>query len=260
MASHELPESEALTPSGRRFDSPLWKTLHRTTLAFLEELMDQLDRWTYEKRFHSYRVCALSAELGGRMGLSLDRMMTLKAGSLLHDIGKIHLPQNILTKPGRLLPEEWEVMREHPRLGAIHLSRIPSLSFAQTIVRQHHERWNGSGYPDRLSGDAILPEARIFGVVDSYDAMISLRSYNNPRSHEEALERIRENSDRLYDPDIVREFLSLPEEFFLKIAGAHDYTDFIEDLFSPDEYLPLMITFLEVGMDGNAGGGERGAS
>lgn len=254
MSSHELPKPDLLAPSGNRFDTPLWKTLHRTTLVFLEQMMDQLDRWTYEKRFHSYRVCALSAELGRRLKLPLDRMMTLKAGALLHDIGKIHLPQDILTKPGRLLPEEWEVMRQHPVLGGDLLSRIPSLSFAKTIVRQHHERWNGSGYPDRLMGEAILLEARIFGVVDSYDAMISQRSYNNPRSHEEALERIRENADRLYDPEIVREFLSLPEDFFRRVGSAQDYTDFIEDLFSPEEYLPLMITFVETGMDGNAGG------
>lgn len=253
MPSHESPNSEVSASSDRPFETPLWKSLHRTTLVFLEEMMDQLDRWTYEKRFHSYRVCSLSAELGRRMDLPPDRTMTLKAGALLHDIGKIHLSQDILTKPGRLLPEEWEVMRQHPALGMELLSRIPSLSFAKTIVRQHHERWNGSGYPDRLAGEAILLESRIFGVVDSYDAMISQRSYNHPRSHEEACERIRENAGRLYDPEVVREFLSLPEDFFRRIAGARDYTDFIEDLFSPDDYLPLMITFAETGMDGSPG-------
>ncbi|MEC4683868.1 MAG: HD-GYP domain-containing protein [Nitrospirota bacterium] len=233
-----LPE---VYPGSRHSVSSLLEILHRTTLVFLEEMMDQLDRWTYEKRFHSYRVSLLSAEMGKRMTLSPDRLTALRGGSLLHDIGKIRIHRKILNKAGGLTPEEWTVIRQHPAHGRAILSRIPSLAFSKDIVYQHHERWNGSGYPKGLKGEAILLESRIFGVVDSYDAMISRRSYNIPKSHLEAIEEIERNSGILFDPEVVRAFLDIPKDFFDQVEFAQDHFRFIEEFFDPVQYLALLV-------------------
>ncbi len=236
-------------PDGRRLKSVdfLVRALHQTTLGFIEEMMDQLDRWTYETRFHSYRVSVLSCEIGEKMNLRPDQLISLRAGALLHDIGKIRIPQNILNKPKALTHEEWSVIQQHPEAGRSILSRIPSLDFAKEIVHQHHERWNGTGYPQNLSGKDILPEARIFGVVDSYDAMTSNRIYNIPKVHEEAVDEVRKNSGILFDPEVVRTFLSLSQETFRKVKSVLDHHSFLRELFDPDEYLHLLILMEKTG-------------
>ncbi|BAM06308.1 HD-GYP domain-containing protein [Leptospirillum ferrooxidans] len=221
--------------------SSLLDVLHQTTLVFLEEMMTQLDRWTYEKRFHSYRVSILSEELGKRMGLSPSRLTILRGGALLHDIGKIRIQQDILNKPGALTPNEWSIMRQHPAHGRSILSQIPSLAFAKDIVYQHHERWNGTGYPKGLKQDAIQMESRIFGVVDSYDAMISRRSYNIVKSHEEAIEEIQRNSGILFDPEVVHAFENISREFFDQVEFGRSHPRFIQEFFVPEEYLALLV-------------------
>ena len=219
----------------------LFEILHRTTLVFLEEMMDQLDRWTYERRFHSYRVSLLAIEVGKRISLPANRLMTLRAGALLHDVGKIRVPQELLNKSGPLDAAEWTAMKEHPLHGRAILSRIPTLSFAGDVVCQHHERWNGSGYPHGLKSSDILIESRVFGVVDSYDAMVSRRSYNVPKSHDEAIDEIRQNAGVLFDPDVVDGFLEIPKSFFDQLESVHSHTRFIQDSFDPAEYLSLLI-------------------
>jgi len=221
--------------------SSLFEILHRTTLVFLEEMMDHLDRWTYESRFHSYRVCVLAFEVGKRMSLAPSRLMTLRAGALLHDIGKVRVPREILNKPGLLDDREWTEMKEHPDHGRSILLRIPTLSFANEVIYQHHERWDGSGYPHGLKALEILIESRIFGVVDSYDAMVSQRSYNIPKSHGEAIAEIRQNAGVLFDPDVVEAFLEIPKPFFDQLESLQSHTRFIQDFFNPGEYLALLI-------------------
>jgi len=221
--------------------SSLFQILHRTTLVFLEEMMDQLDRWTYERRFHSYRVSVLALEVGKRMFLPSHRLMTLRAGALLHDIGKVRIDQEILNKPGPLDAMEWGAMKEHPSHGSAILSRIPTLAFAKDVVYQHHERWNGTGYPHGLKESEILIESRIFGVVDSYDAMVSRRSYNIPQTHGEAVDEIRQNAGILFDPDVVDAFLKIPGRFFEQLESLQSHTRFIQDSFDPQEYLALLI-------------------
>jgi len=221
--------------------SSLFEILHSTTIVFLEEMMDQLDRWTFERRFHSYRVSVLALEVGKRMSLPASRLMTLRAGALLHDIGKIRIDQEILNKPGPLDAMEWIAMKEHPAHGRAILSRIPTLSFAKDVIYQHHERWNGTGYPHGLKESEILIESRIFGVVDSYDAMVSRRSYNIPQSHGEAMDEIRQNARVLFDPDVVDAFRGIPGDFFEQLESLQSHTRFIEDSFDPQEYLALLI-------------------
>jgi HD-GYP domain-containing protein (c-di-GMP phosphodiesterase class II) len=221
--------------------SSLLDILHRTTLVFLEEMMEQLDRWTYESRFHSYRVSALSSEVGRRMSLTPSRMLTLRAGSLLHDIGKVRIPREILNKAGMLDDQEWSEMKKHPSHGRSILSRIPTLSFASEVVYQHHERWNGSGYPHGLKAGEILFESRIFGVVDSYDAMVSQRSYNIVMSHEQAIREIRENAGVLFDQDVVDCFLEIPKSFFDQLESLQSQSRTIEDFFNPKEYFALLF-------------------
>jgi len=238
FSPESLPDPRS---SSRHSVSSLLDILHATTLAFLDEMMDQLDRWTYEKRFHSYRVSILSSEMGRRMDLSPDRMTALRGGALLHDIGKIRIPRKILNKPGKLTLEEWSIIRQHPAHGRSVLTRIPSLAYAKDIVYQHHERWNGTGYPRGLEGEDILMESRIFGVVDSYDAMISQRAYNLPKSHGEAVEEIERNSGILFDPEVVRAFLEIPGEFFDQVESVQSHTRFIPEFFVPEEYLALLV-------------------
>ena len=242
MIRNPLPN----TPPGPNLVSPhsvssLLNILHQTTLVFLDEMMGQLDRWTYEKRFHSYRVSILSVELGKRMALSPDRLTTLRGGSLLHDIGKIRVDWTILNKADRLTPEEWSAIRQHPAHGRSILSQIPSLAFAKDIAYQHHERWNGTGYPNGLEQDAILIESRILGVVDSYDSMISRRSYNIPKSHEEAIDEIRGNAGILFDPEVVRVFMNIPRTFFDHVESFQHHTRSIDEFFDPEDYLALLV-------------------
>jgi ribonuclease P protein subunit RPR2 len=124
-------------------------------------------------------------------------------GFLLHDIGKLAVPDAILRAPGRLNEEQWTLMRRHPEEGVRMLSNVPFLDRALDVVRHHHERWDGGGYPDGLRGEEIPLWARIFSVVDALDAMTAERPYRAARSYDEALQEIRRNSGTQFDPAIV---------------------------------------------------------
>ena len=189
--------------------------LYQTTLSLIDEFMAMLDHWTFERRSHSYRVARLSLAIGEQMDLPHHELFVLGIGSLLHDIGKMRIPREILVKPGKLTEEEWSVMRKHPGFGGEILSRFPSLAFARDIVFQHQERWNGNGYPQGLKGEAIVLGARIFAVADSFDAMTNQRSYNQVRDSKEAVREIRDQSGILYDPRVVRHFCAMgkPEDW-----------------------------------------------
>ena len=171
--------------------------------------MEMLDSWTFERRSHSYRVARLALLIGKEMGLSQRDLFVLGVGSLLHDIGKMRVPREILVKPGKLSEDEWSLMRQHPRLGSEILERFPSLQFASPMVVQHQERWNGSGYPQGLKGKDILLEARIFAVADSFDAMTNQRSYNVVKSAKDACLELSHQAGVLYDPVVIRHFQKL---------------------------------------------------
>ncbi len=159
---------------------------------------------------HSRRVARLATLLGQKLGLSRDRSQALGLAALLHDIGKLFLSDHILLKPGPLTDTEWEEMKQHPTHGYAILQQTDELSFVAEAVYSHHERYDGSGYPRGLEGEAIPVEARACAVVDAYDAMTSDRPYRRALPHEAAIEELQRCAGSQFDPRMVDAFRSLP--------------------------------------------------
>ena len=176
----------------------------------LGALMSTLDARDRETEGHSTRVSRLACLLGEKIGLTGTQLKALERGALLHDIGKIGISDVILHKPGKLTDDEWKIMRVHPDIGARILERIPFLQESMPVVRYHHERWDGSGYPLGLREKDIPLQARIFSVVDVFDALTSRRSYRKKSSPEEAIQYLRDQSSILFDPDVVETLAKLP--------------------------------------------------
>jgi putative nucleotidyltransferase with HDIG domain len=182
---------------------------YRTTLKALTAALETRDLETHG---HSERVVNFSLRLGRELGLDAEQMRSLEFGSLLHDIGKIGVPDAILRKPAKLTEEEWVRMREHPLHGQKILRGIEFLEGAARVVAQHHEKWDGSGYPLGLRGAQIDLNARIFAVADAFDAITSDRVYRAGRSYDEALAELDAYAGRQFDPRVVEAFRSVPAE------------------------------------------------
>lgn len=161
---------------------------------------------------HSFRVARYAVTLGERMGLGTETLMAVEWGALLHDVGKIAVPQRVLHKSGPLTDGEMETMREHPRRGYQMLKGLVFLGTALDVVLSHHERWDGQGYPNGLRGDDIPLSARIFAVVDTYDAITSDRPYRDARAHADAAAELRRVAGTQLDPEVVERFLEIPED------------------------------------------------
>jgi HD-GYP domain-containing protein (c-di-GMP phosphodiesterase class II) len=153
----------------------------------LVEAVEAKDLYT---RGHTQRVSDLSVLMGEEMGLPSDQLQTLFRASMLHDIGKIGIPDSILNKPGRLTPQEFEIVKQHPVRGHLIIRNMPSLKAEVAGVRYHHERLDGTGYPDHLVGDQIPLLARIIAVADVYDALTSARPYRGASAMQETLDII----------------------------------------------------------------------
>ena len=192
----------------------------RSYWATLQALVTALDVRDNETAGHSLRVTRYSLAIGERMHLKPEVMDQLRQGALLHDIGKIGVPDAILRKPGRLSEEEWLEMRKHPELGRGFLEEIVFLRPATDVVWCHHERWDGSGYPRGLKGEQIPLTARIFAVADAFDAITSQRYYKPARPIREAQDEIEASSGSHFDPAVVKVFQSIPEKVLLRIKSG----------------------------------------
>jgi HD-GYP domain-containing protein (c-di-GMP phosphodiesterase class II) len=179
---------------------------YETTLEGWSRALDLRDNDT---QGHTARVASLTVLLGHALGMDAEAMLHLRRGALLHDIGKMGIPDAILLKPGPLSDEEWEVMRRHPVYAFELLSPISYLRPALDIPHLHHERWDGSGYPLGLKGEEIPLPARVFAVVDAWDALTSSRPYRAKVSEERARQIIQDGAGRDFDPRIVDVFLEL---------------------------------------------------
>jgi HD-GYP domain-containing protein (c-di-GMP phosphodiesterase class II) len=182
------------------------------TLAYdktIEGWSRALDLRNKETEEHSRRVTELTCRLAIQMGIKQPELAHICRGAMLHDIGKVAIPDNILLKPGPLSDEEWVIMRRHPLIAVELLSSIEHLAPALDIPRSHHEKWNGMGYPDHLAGEEIPLAARLFAVVDVYDALTSDRPYRSAWTQTETMQYIIDQSGTHFDPHVVPVFVEM---------------------------------------------------
>src|SRR5215213_7859370 len=152
---------------------------------------------------HLHRMAAYALLVGRRLGLSDSALEVVCCGALLHDVGKIGIADALLQKPGRLTDDEYRQMQQHPLMGEQMIASLPIAALIAPIVRGHHERWDGRGYPDALAGEAIHPGARIVAVIDSFDAMMAQRPYNMPMTIDAAMMCLHAGAGSQWDADVV---------------------------------------------------------
>jgi putative nucleotidyltransferase with HDIG domain len=169
----------------------------------LAGLVDRLELKEGYAREHTAAVSGLALAIATELKLSADERRCVELGALLHDVGKLSIPDRVLTKPGPLNELEWAAMRRHAALGERLLAHILDQADVLAIVRSHHERWDGAGYPDGKRGENIPLSARIVAVADAFQAMIEPRPYRSPRTRKAALEEIASESGRQFDPACV---------------------------------------------------------
>ncbi len=191
------------------------KTLEKTEAIYqniLKAIMQALEIRNCEPYGHSERIVTFSLRIGYELGLDKDTLKTLELGAILHDIGKIAIPDYILRKPSQTNEEEWKKMMLHPLYGQRMLKNIPFLEKAIKAVVQHHERWDGKGYPFGLKGEEIDICARILAVADAFDSMTSDETYRLGSSYEEAITRMEKLAGTQFDPAIVEALKNIPKE------------------------------------------------
>ena len=182
--------------------------------ATIEGWSHALDLRDKDTEGHTLRVTEMAIKIARAMGVEEDQLIHMRRGGLLHDIGKMAVPDNILLKPEPLTEEEWEIMRQHPQLAYDWLVAIPFLKYALEIPYSHHEKWNGTGYPHGLRGELIPLAARIFTVADVWDALTNDRPYRKAWPPSQAIAYIREKSGTYFDPKVVEVFLELNSHTF----------------------------------------------
>ncbi len=202
-------------------NAKLFQELEKSNLNLMAAYDSTLEGWSNalelrdrETQGHSKRVVDMTIEIALQMGLPSEKLIQMRRGALLHDIGKVGIPDSILLKPGLLTPEERKIMEQHPVLAFNLLSSIEYLQPSLDIPYSHHEKWDGTGYPNGLIGQKIPLQARIFAVVDVYDALTSDRPYRKAWTEKDALEYIKDQTGKSFDPEVV--------EIFLKLIGERD--------------------------------------
>ena len=199
--------------------------LHRTVLnaykSTIKALAATIDAKDPHTRGHSQRVTEYALMGAAALSLPPEELEVLEYAGILHDMGKIGIAESILTNPGPLAPEEWEIMRRHPRIGANILEEIPFLEKARRLVLHHHERYDGNGYPDGLKREDIPLGARLLAVADAYEAMTSPRPYRErPLTHKEALEELERNMGTQFDPEVATVFVDVVKKNSLVEVGT----------------------------------------
>lgn len=206
------------------------EVLYSNYRATLRSLAKALEARDVETRGHSDRVVAYCLRIGKELGFTDRELIGLEQGALLHDIGKIGVRDAILLKPGPLTSEEWVEMREHIKHGLHIIDGIDFLAGARAIVGQHHEKFDGRGYPGGLSGEGIDIQARIFAVADAYDAITSNRPYSTARNYSQARTEIIKSSGTHFDPKVVDAFLNISEEELNEIKRVAEVEDYSNEM------------------------------
>lgn len=195
-----------------RHSFQLYVDMRKNYLNTVEALVQALEAKDSYTSGHSSRVAQWSVKLGEVLGLPEDRLEFIKYAGVLHDVGKIGVSENILNKKGQLEDSEWDIIRNHPIIGQNIIQGIDFLFDVGSVVRYHHERYDGTGYPERIAGEAIPIESRIIAVADTYDAMTSSRSYRKEIPPEEALVELRRVAGSQLDPQIVKAFCQIVQD------------------------------------------------
>lgn len=206
-------------------NAQLYAALQASYDTTLEALTAALDARDHETEGHSRRVVGYAARLARQINMPEDEVIILRRGAMLHDIGKLAVPDAILHKPGPLTPAEQAVMREHPRLGYEMLRDIPYLKREMEVVLAHQERWDGSGYPYGLVGEQIPLSARVFMIADTLDAILSDRPYRKGQDYKAARRIIEMEAGRQFDPRLVEAFLAIPREDWDFLRMSMDTTE-----------------------------------
>jgi HD-GYP domain-containing protein (c-di-GMP phosphodiesterase class II) len=180
--------------------------LRTSLICAFNQLLDLKDLNT---GVHSTRLAEWALHVGGELGLSESDLADLEVAALLHDIGKVGIPDAILNKPAKLSPEEYQLMKKHPEFGWAVLRQVPGMERASLLILHHHESYDGSGYPGGLSGNEIPIGSRIVSVIDAFDAMVSSRPYREGLPFEEAERRLLVASGTQFDADVVAHFIPL---------------------------------------------------
>lgn len=182
------------------------KSVARETVEAVSSIVEANDPYTAG---HSARLTELAVEIATEMGLGEDPLHTLRVAGPLHDLGKVGIPSSVLNKPAGLTQAEWVMIQSHPVVSAQTAERVAAFKDAVPVIRHHHERWDGTGYPNGLKGDDIPLLARIVAVADGFEALTSNRPYRSAMSEEEALVTLKEGAGNQWDPQIVKTFLKM---------------------------------------------------
>ena len=194
--------------------------LRRSYIATVRALSNAVEARDAYTGKHAERVAAYGMELARAAGLEVADSPQIEFGFLLHDVGKVGVPDAILFKTSALTEEEYALVRRHPVIGSEILRGVDFLGEGKLVVRHHHERWDGQGYPDGLGGDAIPLAARVFAVADALDALTTDRPYRPASTFDVAREVLRAGSGTQFDPAVVAAFEEIPEETFARLRGG----------------------------------------